>query len=103
LTAPEHGVGFDVKTIETMSYTKYDNTIRNTQVKEEKEEAKTASVTKITDANPDIPEKNLSAQRQLEQIYSMRSWKLIKKYRNFMDNSKCGRLLRKLVVNIRWR
>ncbi|WP_209446915.1 hypothetical protein, partial [Paenibacillus jamilae] len=33
---------------------------------------------------------------ELQKIYSMRSWKLIGKYQNFMDNSRIGLLLSKL-------
>lgn len=36
------------------------------------------------------------AQKRLDEIYNMRTWKLIRKYQNFMDNSFIGRILRKI-------
>lgn len=35
----------------------------------------------------------LERNNQLEEIYGMRSWQLIQKYRNFMDNTKLGNIL----------
>lgn len=38
----------------------------------------------------------LESEKLLEEIYNMRSWKLIEKYRYFMDNTKVGKILSKV-------
>lgn len=43
-----------------------------------------------------IQASNSEAQKRLDEIYSMRAWKLIKKYQNFMDNTFMGNILRKI-------
>lgn len=39
---------------------------------------------------------DIESKKRLEEIYNMRTWKLIQKYRNFMDTTKLGRVFSKL-------
>ncbi|OOP74787.1 glycosyltransferase [Clostridium beijerinckii] len=39
---------------------------------------------------------SLEIQRRLDEIYNMRTWKLIEKYRRFMDNTIIGKCIRKI-------
>lgn len=56
----------------------------------QKEEGAVATFT------PLIPSDGTEAERILRDIYQMRSWRIIQKYRNFMDNTGIGRFLRKI-------
>ena len=47
-----------------------------------------------------ISKNTTDAQKQLEEIYNMRTWKLVQKYRNFMDNTWVGKTIRKLIKKI---
>ena len=47
-------------------------------------------------AIPSVPVYTNEAERQLSEIYNMRSWKLIQRYRHFMDETRLGRIIRRL-------
>ncbi|GEM_PF-235799 len=54
----------------------------------------------LTNTNKTIKHCNINesdVQNELNKIYSMRSWKLIQNYRNFMDNTFIGKKLRKIM------
>jgi len=38
-----------------------------------------------------------AAEAELERIYSMRTWRLIQKYQNFINNTRQGQFIRKIL------
>jgi len=43
---------------------------------------------------------NSEAQAELDRIYNMRTWKMIEKYRNFAQNTRFGRFVRRVIIKV---
>ena len=50
----------------------------------------------LSTGSSDLPADESEARRKLQEIYQMRSWKLIQRYRHFMDETRLGRILSRI-------
>jgi len=93
LSVMSKNLGFNIEDIDSVSYQEYEELAKNAIA----EKNQIIKQSQNTNQEFEVLKQELATvQKKLDDIYSMRTWKLITKYRNFMDSSKCGRLMKKI-------